>query len=104
MALQDERGGVHAYYLERVVPGVFERLPQVFPEFGWRPDPRGWVAPEQGVLHAPFRGHPPPRRWPRTRRRETAGGVSHPRRLLDALDRIRQRRHGSKGRRIRSRG
>jgi DNA primase len=27
-----------------VIPAVFERLPQVFPEFGWRRDAHGWVA------------------------------------------------------------
>jgi DNA primase len=27
-----------------VLPAVFERLPQVFPEFGWRRDAHGWVA------------------------------------------------------------
>jgi hypothetical protein len=27
-----------------VIPAVFERLPQVFPEFGWRRDAQGWVA------------------------------------------------------------
>jgi DNA primase len=27
-----------------VIPAVFERLPQVFPEFGWRRDADGWVA------------------------------------------------------------
>jgi Toprim-like len=27
-----------------VIPALFERLPQVFPEFGWRRDARGWVA------------------------------------------------------------
>jgi DNA primase len=27
-----------------VIPTVFERLPQVFPEFGWRRDAHGWVA------------------------------------------------------------
>jgi DNA primase len=54
MALQDAQGGVHAYYLEQVVPVVFERLPQVFPEFGWRPDARGWFATDQQFLHARF--------------------------------------------------
>src|SRR5262249_7757733 len=54
MAVQDEHGGVHAYYLEQVVPVVFERLPQVFPEFGWRPDARGWFATDQQFLHARF--------------------------------------------------
>src|SRR5262249_24643166 len=54
MAAPDERGGVHAFYLEQVVPVVFERLPQVFPEFGWRPDARGWFATDQHFLHARF--------------------------------------------------
>src|SRR5262245_17233807 len=54
MALQDDQGGVHAFYLEQVVPVVCERLPQVFPEFGWRPDARGWLATDQQFLHARF--------------------------------------------------
>lgn len=53
MAAQ-EHDGVYAYYLEQVVPAVFERLPQVFPEFGWRPDARGWFATDQAFLHARF--------------------------------------------------
>src|SRR5439155_18659036 len=32
------------FYAEAVIPAVFERLPQVFPEFGWRRDAQGWVA------------------------------------------------------------
>lgn len=54
MAAQDEHDGVYAYYLEQVLPAVFERLPQVFPEFGWRPDARGWSATDQEFLHARF--------------------------------------------------
>lgn len=54
MAVQDEHDGVYAYWEEQVVPAVFERLPHVFPEFGWRPDPRGWFATDQEFLHARF--------------------------------------------------
>lgn len=32
------------FYAEAVIPAVFNRLPQVFPEFGWRRDAHGWVA------------------------------------------------------------
>src|SRR5262249_7033051 len=31
-----------------------ERLPQVFPEFGWRPDARGWRATDQAFLRVRF--------------------------------------------------
>jgi hypothetical protein len=54
MAVQDEHDGVYAYWEEQVVPAVFERLPHVFPEFGWRPDARGWFATDQEFLHARF--------------------------------------------------
>jgi DNA primase len=54
MAVQHEHDGVYAYWEEQVVPAVFERLPQVFPEFGWRPDARGWFATDQEFLHARF--------------------------------------------------
>jgi DNA primase len=52
--MQDEHDGVYAFWEEQVVPAVFERLPQVFPEFGWRPDARGWFATDQEFLHARF--------------------------------------------------
>ena len=54
MATQQEHDGVFAYYQEQVVPVVFERLPQVFPEFGWRADSRGWFATDQEFMHARF--------------------------------------------------
>src|SRR6266542_1078992 len=54
MATQQGHDGVFAFYQEQVVPVVFERLPQVFPEFGWRPDARGWFATDQEFLHARF--------------------------------------------------
>lgn len=54
MTAQDGHDGVYTYWEEHVVPAVFERLPQVFPEFGWRPDTRGWFATDQQFLHARF--------------------------------------------------
>jgi DNA primase len=39
------------YYLEVVLPALAARLDQVFPEFGWRRDARGWVATNQETTH-----------------------------------------------------
>jgi DNA primase len=36
------------------MPAVFERLPQVFPEFGWRRDAQGWVATNYEHTKAQF--------------------------------------------------
>jgi DNA primase len=37
-----------------VRPLLFERLDQVFPEFGWRRDSRGWIATNEEHTHARF--------------------------------------------------
>lgn len=42
------------FYSETVRPLLFERLDQVFPEFGWRRDARGWVATNEQHTHARF--------------------------------------------------
>jgi 5S rRNA maturation endonuclease (ribonuclease M5) len=42
------------FYTEAVRPALFERLDQVFPEFGWRRDSRGWVATNEQHTHARF--------------------------------------------------
>lgn len=42
------------FYAEAVRPALFERLDQVFPEFGWRSDSRGWVATNEQHTHARF--------------------------------------------------
>jgi DNA primase len=42
------------FYAEAVRPALFERLDQVFPEFGWRRDSRGWVATNEQHTHARF--------------------------------------------------
>jgi len=34
-----------------VLPGLAERLDIAFPEFGWRRDPRGWVATNEEMTH-----------------------------------------------------
>ena len=39
------------FYTETVLPALAQRLDQAFPEFGWRRDPRGWVATNQEFTH-----------------------------------------------------
>ena len=39
------------FYTETVLPALAERLDQAFPEFGWRRDPRGWVATNEEFTH-----------------------------------------------------
>jgi DNA primase len=54
MASEERRPRVTSFYEEAVLPVVFARLPQVFPEFGWRRDARGWVATDEEFTHARF--------------------------------------------------
>ena len=42
------------FYTETVLPALAQRLDQAFPEFGWRRDPRGWVATNQEFTHTRF--------------------------------------------------
>jgi hypothetical protein len=39
------------FYAEVVLPALAARLEAVFPEFGWKQDARGWVAPNQEITH-----------------------------------------------------
>lgn len=39
------------FYTEVVLPALAARLDVVFPEFGWKRDPRGWVATNQETTH-----------------------------------------------------
>jgi DNA primase len=39
------------FYAGTVLPALVEQLDRVFPEFGWRPDNRGWVATNQQTTH-----------------------------------------------------
>src|SRR5262245_11545069 len=39
------------FYAEVVLPALTARLDVAFPEFGWRPDARGWVASNQEMTH-----------------------------------------------------
>jgi Toprim-like len=39
------------FYAEVVLPALAARLDAAFPEFGWRPDARGWVASNQEMTH-----------------------------------------------------
>lgn len=54
MATEDERPRVIDFYEEAVLPALMQGLDQAFPEFGWRPDARGWVATEEDFTHARF--------------------------------------------------
>jgi len=47
-----EEIGVTVFYTETVLPALVERLDDAFPEFGWRRDPRGWVATNEEHTHA----------------------------------------------------
>ncbi|MGH3427470.1 MAG: hypothetical protein ACRDQZ_07870, partial [Mycobacteriales bacterium] len=40
------------FYTDVVLQALAERLDQVFPEFGWRRDARGWVATNEEHTHA----------------------------------------------------
>jgi DNA primase len=39
------------FYSEVVLPALSTRLDAAFPEFGWKQDPRGWVATNQEMTH-----------------------------------------------------
>jgi DNA primase len=39
------------FYSEVVLPALAARLDAAFPEFGWKQDPRGWVATNQEMTH-----------------------------------------------------
>ncbi len=52
MAIERERPRVIDFHTEVVLPALMQRLDQAFPEFGWRRDPRGWVATNQQHTHA----------------------------------------------------
>jgi DNA primase len=49
MATASQRVG--DFYSEVVLPALVARLDVVFPEFGWKRDPRGWVATNQEMTH-----------------------------------------------------
>ena len=49
MAEAQQRVG--EFYAEVVLPALAARLDAAFPEFGWRPDARGWVASNQEMTH-----------------------------------------------------
>jgi hypothetical protein len=40
------------FYTDTVLPALADQLDQVFPEFGWRRDNRGWVATNQDTTHS----------------------------------------------------
>ena len=42
---------LRAFYTDVVLPALAERLDSAFPEFGWRRDPRGWVATNEEMTH-----------------------------------------------------
>jgi len=42
---------VRDFYTDVVLPALADRLDEAFPEFGWRRDPRGWVATNQEMTH-----------------------------------------------------
>lgn len=49
MAAASQRVG--DFYSEVVLPALAARLDAAFPEFGWKRDPRGWVATNQEMTH-----------------------------------------------------
>ena len=49
MAAASQRVG--EFYTEVVLPALAARLDAAFPEFGWKQDPRGWVATNQEMTH-----------------------------------------------------
>lgn len=49
MAAASQRVG--DFYTEVVLPALASRLDVAFPEFGWKQDPRGWVATNQELTH-----------------------------------------------------
>ena len=51
MGVEEERPRVGDFYEQVVLPALMRRLDQAFPEFGWRPDSRGWVATNQQHTH-----------------------------------------------------
>jgi hypothetical protein len=51
MGIEEERPRVGDFYEQVVLPALMRRLDQAFPEFGWRPDSRGWVATNQQHTH-----------------------------------------------------
>ena len=48
----------HDFYLEQVLPALIGRLDVVFPEFGWRRDPLGWVATNREFTRSRFGARP----------------------------------------------
>lgn len=40
------------FYRQQVLPALAEQLDRIFPEFGWRRDPRGWTATNDEFTHA----------------------------------------------------
>jgi Toprim-like len=51
MGVEEARPRVGDFYEQVVLPALMQRLDQAFPEFGWRPDSRGWVATNQQHTH-----------------------------------------------------
>ena len=47
-----EQFSVTDFYTDFVLPALSERLDQAFPEFGWRRDPRGWIATNEEYTHS----------------------------------------------------
>jgi len=47
-----EQLSVTDFYTDFVLPALFERLDQAFPEFGWRRDARGWIATNEEHTHS----------------------------------------------------
>ena len=88
----DETSPVGEFLEETVLPALAARLDTAFPEFGWRPDARGWVATNEEMTHRALG------RARRTRRRARPGAarLPRPRRRRDALDRVPQRRRSSR--------
>jgi hypothetical protein len=52
MSAPTDRPGVADFYERDVLPVLAARLDEAFPEFGWRRDPQGWRATNQGFTHA----------------------------------------------------
>src|SRR5215813_3291095 len=47
----EEQQRIGEFYADVVLPALAARLDAAFPEFGWRPDARGWVASNQEMTH-----------------------------------------------------
>src|SRR5438552_636766 len=52
MAVQRPPMRAGEFYRQEVLPVLAQRLDNAFPEFGWRPDARGWVASNDDFTHA----------------------------------------------------